>query len=48
MNGALQEKKETKVVLLFTPEELHRNYLVLQSLQITKSAKGINYDLGDL
>lgn len=48
MNGTLPEKKDTKVALLFTPEELHRNYQVLQSLQITKSAKGINYDLGDL
>ena len=48
MNGTLPEKKETKIALLFTPEELHRNYQVLQSLQITKSAKGINYDLGDL
>jgi superfamily II DNA or RNA helicase len=48
MNGTLPEKKDTKVVLLFTPEEFFRNYQVLQSLQINKSAKGIDYTLGDL
>ena len=48
MNGKVQEKKDTKVVLLFVPEELSRNYTVLQTLHIQKSTNSIDYILKSL
>jgi superfamily II DNA or RNA helicase len=48
MNGKVQEKKDTKVVLLFVPEELSKNYTVLQTLHIQKSASSIGYSLNPL
>lgn len=48
MNGKVQEKKDTKVVLLFVPEELSRNYTVLQTLHIQKSTNSVDYTLNPL
>lgn len=48
MKTALSEKKETKVVLLFTPEELARNCSVLEMMHIEKSSKGIAYSITEL
>jgi SNF2 family DNA or RNA helicase len=41
-------KVETKVGLLLSPEELSEDYLVLTSLHIIKSSKGIDFTLLDL
>ena len=48
MNTATTEKKDTKVGLLLLPEELFRNYIILQSLHILKTDKGINYTVADI
>ncbi|MEO6915324.1 MAG: DEAD/DEAH box helicase [Chitinophagaceae bacterium] len=48
MNESKPQKKQVKVTLLLTPEEFNRNYQVLQSLHIERSAAGINYDTHDL
>jgi superfamily II DNA or RNA helicase len=48
MNTVVTEKKDAKVGLLLVPEELFRNYIVLQSLHIQKTDKGISYTVADI
>lgn len=43
MNGKILENKDTKVVLLFVPDELSKSFAVLQTLHIQRTASGIDY-----
>lgn len=48
MNSTPAAKKDSKIVFLFLPAELNRNYDVLQLLLIQKMDKGINYAIADI
>jgi superfamily II DNA or RNA helicase len=48
MQSGQLEKKDTKVVLLFIPEELLKKFTVLYSLHIQKAAGTLNYILSDI
>ncbi|HEX8460834.1 MAG TPA: DEAD/DEAH box helicase [Segetibacter sp.] len=41
-------KVETKVGMLLSPSELSNSYIVIESFQVFKSAKGIDFKAGDL
>jgi hypothetical protein len=44
----VSEKVNTKVGMLLTPAELSRSYIVIQSIQVVKSAKGTDFKTEDL